>query len=210
MTKREDGRETRGRLLKAACEVFARKGYRDAKTAEICRRADANVASVNYYFGGKASLYKEVWHFALKNFETFIFSTATDGSPQARLKEFIQALMQNLADQGEPGRFSRLYLMEMVNPTGLIHDAWQEMVEPKRRKIHVIIREIAGPDADDLTILMCELSIINQCRALVTIKNSDLEYMLDQPLNPELINRLADHVAAFSLGGIGAVARKTV
>ena len=35
MTKREDGKETRLRLLNAAGEVFAEKGYRDAKVASL-------------------------------------------------------------------------------------------------------------------------------------------------------------------------------
>ena len=48
MTKREDGKETRHRLLNAACEVFAEKGYRNARVAEICRRAGANVARHQY------------------------------------------------------------------------------------------------------------------------------------------------------------------
>ncbi|MGA0870572.1 MAG: helix-turn-helix domain-containing protein, partial [Planctomycetota bacterium] len=42
-----------------ACEVFALKGYRDARVADICTRAGANLDSVNYYFGDKASLYRE-------------------------------------------------------------------------------------------------------------------------------------------------------
>ena len=68
MAKREDGKETRWRLLNAACEVFAQKGYRDAKVADICKTADANVAAVNYYFGDKVSLYEEAWRHALQNF----------------------------------------------------------------------------------------------------------------------------------------------
>ncbi|RLC17665.1 MAG: DUF1956 domain-containing protein, partial [Deltaproteobacteria bacterium] len=54
MAKREDGKETRRRLLNAACEIFAQKGYHNAKVADICKRAGANVASVNYYFRDKA------------------------------------------------------------------------------------------------------------------------------------------------------------
>src|SRR5437867_2375328 len=36
-------RDTRQRLLEAAGEVFAERGFRDATTQEICRRADAIV-----------------------------------------------------------------------------------------------------------------------------------------------------------------------
>ena len=205
MTRREDGKETRWKLLNAACEVFAQKGYTDAKVADICKRADANVASVNYYFRDKASLYAETWRHAFQQFEEPAFSELAEGSPQERLREYIQTLMKNFTTKGGLGHFSRLYLMELVNPTGLIRDAWRELIEPRRRKLHDIIREIMGQKVDDQSVLFCELSIVNQCRTLLTIEHSDLEYLLDQTLGPELINRLADHITIFSLAGIRAI-----
>jgi AcrR family transcriptional regulator len=54
-------KKSRSRVLKAACKVFGKKGYRDARIADICRQAGTNVASVNYYFGSKAALYAEAW-----------------------------------------------------------------------------------------------------------------------------------------------------
>jgi AcrR family transcriptional regulator len=209
VAKREDGKVTRRKLLNAACEVFAQKGYKSAKVADICKQAGANVASVNYYFGDKASLYKEAWQYALQNLMEPIFSELTAGHPQDLLRKYIQTLMQHLAAKDKLGQFSRLYLMELVNPTGLIKEAWHEMIEPQRRMLHNIIRAIIGPEAEELSILFCELSIANQCRALVTIKNSDLQYMLGQPLGAELIERLAHHIADFSLAGIKAVGKRT-
>jgi AcrR family transcriptional regulator len=208
MAKREDGKETRLRLLNAAGEVFAQKGYRDAKVADICKRAEANVAAVNYYFGDKKSLYREVWRHTLGNSEIAAFFESAVGSSQDRLREYIQSLIHSFASNGNMGRFSRLYLMEIVNPTGLIQAAWHETIEPQRRKLHDILREIIGPGAEDLTIRFCELSIVNQCRMFVTIKRSDVEYMLDQPIEPKLIDRLADHIADFSIAGIREVGKR--
>lgn len=202
---REDGRETRLRLLNAACDVFARKGYRDAKVAEICHHAGANVAAVNYYFGNKANLYREAWQHALTHFQDPAPLEDGSESPETMLREYIRTLMQHLTTEGGLGAFSRLYLRELVSPTGLIQDAWHDMIEPRRRRIHDILRALIDPQAEELSILLCELSIINQCRALVTIKASDLSYMLGRPLSPELIQRLAMHIADFSLAGIKAV-----
>jgi hypothetical protein len=42
----------------------------------------------------------------------------------------------------------------------------------------------------------------------VTIKRSDIEYMLGEPLSPRLINQLAGHIADFSLAGIRAVGKR--
>jgi len=207
MTKRKDGKKTRLKLLNAACEVFAQKGYRDAKVSEICKRARTNLASVNYYFGDKNHLYCEAWQHALENMKHPAFSDSAAGSAKDRLRDYIQALIQNFTAQGELGWFNRLYLMEMVNPTGLIQDAWHETIEPRRRILHDIIRDMAGADIEDLDIRFCELSMINQCRMFVTMKSSDLEYMIGQSLSPELIRRLAGHIADFSLAGIQAVGK---
>ena len=209
VAKREDGKVTRRKLLNAACEIFAQKGYKGAKVADICKQAGANVASVNYYFGDKVSLYKEAWQYALQNLIETTFSELTSGSPQALLRQYIQTLMRHLAGKDKSGQFSRLYLMELANPTGLIKDAWHDMIEPQRRRLHDIIRAIIGPEAEELSILFCELSIVNQCRALVTVKDSDLQYMLGQPLGTELIDRLARHIADFSLAGIKAVGNQS-
>jgi hypothetical protein len=66
-----------------------------------------------------------------------------------------------------------------------------------------------GSEAGELSVLFCELSIVNQCRALITIKNSDLQYMLGQPICEELIERFVRHIADFSLAGIKAVGKPT-
>ncbi len=209
MAKREDGKETRRKLLNAACEVFAQNGYSGAKIADICKLAGANVASVNYYFGDKASLYKEAWQYALQNLVGPPVQNTGCETPQDLLREYIQMLIQHLATRGKSGQFSRLYLMELVHPTGLIRDAWHEMIEPQRRRLHNIIRAIMGPPAEELSVLFCELSIANQCRALVTIKSNDLQHMLGHSLTPELIEQFARHIADFSLAGIRAVGRRS-
>lgn len=206
MAKREDGKETRNRLLEAACEVFAEKGYHAAKVADICRRAGANVAAVNYYFGDKAALYTEAWQETFKKFAAPKPPDSTITSPEEQLQIYIHSLIQNFTEQSDQGQFTRLYLMELANPTGLIHDIWHELIEPRRQIVIGIIRKIMGTKATDETVLFCEMSIINQCRVLLTIRRSDLEYLLGQSLSPDLIKRMADHITRFSLAGIKAVA----
>ena len=101
-------------------------------------------------------------------------------------------------------------MMELVNPTGLIQDVWHELVQPRREKLQAILRGVMGPEADPQSVLLCEMSVINQCRVLTTVKPDDLEYFLGQPLGPGLLKRLADHIADFSLAGIRAVGKRSV
>ncbi|MBK9574006.1 MAG: TetR family transcriptional regulator [Rhodoferax sp.] len=53
-TLRSDGVEARNRLLDAALEPFAEKGYSKTSTREIASAAQVNIASISYYFRDKA------------------------------------------------------------------------------------------------------------------------------------------------------------
>ena len=68
---RKDAEQTRQSLLSAGSAIFSDKGYGDTTIAEICERAKANIAAVNYHFGDKETLYRESWRYAyLKSIET--------------------------------------------------------------------------------------------------------------------------------------------
>ena len=51
---------TRARILEAALDVFAEYGFDGTSTREICKRADVNVAALNYHWGSKESLWLAV------------------------------------------------------------------------------------------------------------------------------------------------------
>ncbi len=76
--------DTRANLLDAAGRVFAERGYQSATIREICRKAGANVASVNYTFGDKMGLYTEVLRRPVRAGETAALSAALDESLSAR------------------------------------------------------------------------------------------------------------------------------
>ena len=52
-TNSDDSPDTERRVLEAAGEVFAALGYRAATVRQICEKAGANIAAVNYYYGDK-------------------------------------------------------------------------------------------------------------------------------------------------------------
>jgi AcrR family transcriptional regulator len=62
--RQRDAERTRQRILDAAVEEFAAKGYAGARVAEIARRAGVNAQLIAYYFDGKQGLYdtlRERW-----------------------------------------------------------------------------------------------------------------------------------------------------
>jgi len=59
-SNKTDGDSTRERILEAAEEVFAEKGFNQATVREILKRAEVgNIAAINYHFGDKERLYVE-------------------------------------------------------------------------------------------------------------------------------------------------------
>ncbi len=204
MTKREDGKETRNRLLKAACRLFSEKGYQKTTVGEICKQACANRASINYYFDGKSNLYSECWQYAVEQFGRPVSPDRKNESPEKQLETYIRDLLGDCFEPDEKGYFTRLYMMELSNPTGLIREAWYDLVQPRRSQLQEIIRRIMGRDPDRETLAFCELSIAIQCRIPLSINPRDLEYFVTHPLDQDLVNRMAAHITRFSLAGIRA------
>src|SRR5262245_8855220 len=95
--------ETRQRLLEAAGEVFADVGFRNATVRDICQRARANVAAVNYHFGDKESLYAEVlryaFRFAMEKYPPSM-GLAADATVEQRLHAFVKSFLLRILDVG--------------------------------------------------------------------------------------------------------------
>ncbi|MFJ3487408.1 CerR family C-terminal domain-containing protein [Pseudomonas sp. NPDC090202] len=51
------GEETRARIIEAAVEVFAERGYDGASTRDIASAAGVNTPALQYYFDGKEGVY---------------------------------------------------------------------------------------------------------------------------------------------------------
>ncbi|MEU3980690.1 TetR family transcriptional regulator [Streptomyces sp. NPDC026672] len=60
--RRRDAEGSRERLLKAAAELFADRGYDQTTAREIGERAEVDPTMIARYFGGKAQLYIAVLH----------------------------------------------------------------------------------------------------------------------------------------------------
>ncbi len=207
-TNRSDGLETRGRLLDAAASVFAERGFRNAKTAEICQVAKANVAAVNYYFGSKESLYKEAWRHA---FERSIQAHPPDGgiAPDApaeqRLRGQIVALTRRVMD---PSNLElEIVHKEMACPTGLLSEIMRRSIDPLREAFLNVVRELLGPHVKEQDVQLCEMSIHAQCFfQLMSHRHRRRAAANGTPSAAPFVNvsidEMADHIVRFSLAGL--------
>src|SRR2546422_11548967 len=143
-------RDTRQRLLEAAGEVFAERGFRDATIQEICRRADANLAAVHYHFDDKERLYRAV----LQSAEGCAGKSppaeiAPDTPAEQRLRGHSESSLLRLLDEGHPAWLGKLMAREMSQPTPALDVIVQENIRTTYRRADAIVRELLGPGACD-------------------------------------------------------------
>src|SRR5258705_515061 len=115
--------ETDDRLLQAAGEVFAEFGFRRATVRDICSRAGANVAAVNYHFGDKAGLYAAVVKYgvgaAIQKYPPDMgLPTDKPASAEQRLRAFVRGFLHRILEPGPGAWHGRLMMWGMAEPTG--------------------------------------------------------------------------------------------
>lgn len=204
-------RDTRGRVLESACAVFAEKGFRDARVQEICRRAGANVASVNYYFGDKQTLYDQAWRHAYDVCSArypLDGDLPDDAGPDDRLRVTVRAMLGRIFDAGLAGRFAKMVLKEMAEPTDALDGMIQQSIRPHAERIIGMVNELTGNDLPTIRVMFCVSSIISQyvhCTFNAPIRR---HFIGREGFDPEELDLLADHITSFSLAGVREVHRR--
>lgn len=211
MRNPSDETSVRAKIIDAAGEVFGRMGYKAATIREICRSAGVNVASVNYYFGGKKELYRNVVADLLTR--TFERHPIDEGiTPQSsredRLRAFIRGALRRLLSPGGLSGYAgkgQLVARELADPSPFMDDLVDQFIRPTAAVLSTIVSEMLGPRADVQDIMRCQVSIIGQC----------FHYALARPIVTRLgaldvskegiIDELTAHITRFSLAGIESV-----
>lgn len=195
---------TRDRLLIAACRIFAAKGYRDTTVADICEAAQANIASVNYHFGNKESLYRQVWTRLIDLYEPPEAPAVAPGPEVAErtLKAHIIDRLEWLV-QGDP--LERLLRAELVQPTGLVDDLRGVGLTKTQEHFKDAVSAVSADSLSEATVQLCVTSILSQCRALMALSKLG-HYQSSSPMPSDAeIETFANHVTIFSLAGIKAL-----
>lgn len=144
----EHSTETRQRILQAATELFAEKGFAQASTRQIATRANVNIASLHYHFGDKADLYRTVFNEFSRRLQAT--ALAIDFETASFAEIYTASNRQFFAHLTDP-HLPRLAARERLEPSGVLGDAWLEDVRRRHQMIdRAIARELGlpGPDAD--------------------------------------------------------------
>lgn len=197
--------ETRQRLLEAAGEVFTERGFRAASVREICKRADVNLASVNYHFGDKDRLYIAVLQYTFKvAAERYPLGQASDSDlpPDRRLHAFIRSYLMQLLDDDKRVWHAKLVAREVADPTSALKIIVNDMVNPVFEALIGIVGDLLRNQSDEEYIRLCAMSILGQCifyffnRSVFEFKSPEFVFSL------EIIESITDHICRFSLAAL--------
>lgn len=110
---KKNSENTEARILEAAEKVFAEKGLKGSRINDIAKGARVTPSLINYHFGGKENLYKEV----IENFymgveRRLVPIVMAEIAPQEKMKELIRFGIDILA---EKEHMARILLRESID-----------------------------------------------------------------------------------------------
>jgi AcrR family transcriptional regulator len=207
-----DSAHTRERLLDASERLFAERGFRSASVRDITRDASCNIAAVNYHFGGKANLYREVFlrrlralrKRRLEGIESALSGAGEKATLELLLQAFATAFVQPLVEDSS-GRFYLLLLaQEMIDPQLPPATFQAEMLDPIEKALVDALAQVC-PELGQREARLCVHSLVGQLVHAVHMQRCMADESASWNL-PDLVN----HAVRFSVAGIRALAAETV
>jgi AcrR family transcriptional regulator len=196
---------TQRRLLDAAGEVFALRGFHSATMKEITERAQASLASINYHFSDKAELYAAVFREletqCASELRSLITPTDLHVNPRQRLTFFIAAFMDRLLGSQHPAWQRMLIGREFLQPSGMFDSFIKNVIRPINDTVESIVAELMGLEKSDMKVALVAASILSQC-LYYHHQGAYLEKIHTQFSQIPDVAQIAKHIAEFSLAAI--------
>jgi AcrR family transcriptional regulator len=212
---KEPAPATRARVLRAATELFAERGFHGTTIRDVAARAGANVASGHYHFGSKRDLYVEVLRATFAEVRGILARAGAQPEPaaldrmshaelEALLERRIGVMLTNLLGP-PPSLHGSLMQREMLDPSDALPIVIAEFIEPTIEETATIVQRMA-PELDAEHVRWCVMSVMGQAIFYRFTMPASVRVLGLRSYSPAYSRRLATHIAEFSAGGIGRVA----
>jgi len=206
--------ETRDRVLKAAARLFAERGFNHVSIRDICKEAGSNVASVNYHFGDKLGLYRELVSVVAEGMndgKINAFESGAGRPAEEQLRAYIRGFLHQLLDQNPKDAcwLDKLIAREMAEPTPALDLIIEKGIRPAGERLMKLVSEVLGVPVDDPRVFQGVGAIQGLCLWYRTSRTVAERMFPDLKFTPERIDSMAQFVADFTLAGMRALVQNS-
>lgn len=199
---------TRERLLDAAENLFAQKGYSAVRVREITRAARTNLAAVNYHFQTKKNLYLEVFKYrwiprAVRVQENFwaTLGPLPPASPAPIVQALTGAFLEGFADDDQRHRHHQLMVREMAQPSEAFELIVGEVMQPFFTRLSRLLRPLMDPSISDEALMLNLMTIFGMVLHF-NFARAAVSRLSGRAFDPVFQARLSEHLVEFSLHGL--------
>jgi AcrR family transcriptional regulator len=194
---------TRQRILKAAVELFAERGYDGASVRAIVTKARVNQAAINYHFQGKDGLYLEVLKAA---FEAYTHDEMGRDQAEAlprdeAVRHFVHQQLRPLLGRDEMSRYMRIFAWESVRPTTVMRKFIATSATPFVAQAVSLVRRFL-PEASQQDLLCGAIWLMGQCSVFVRNREHFAHPPFGLKIDEAFVDQLADLVSGLALQGL--------
>lgn len=194
---------TRERLVNAAERLFAENGFRNASVRDITREASCNIASVNYHFGGKSNLYREVFLRRLRELRQKRLQSLQallerdELTLEELLRSFTGAFVEPLVEENAGRLWLLLLAQEMIDPQLPPETFHSEMILPLQQALGQALLRVC-PDLGRERAELCAHSLIGQLLHVVKLQR----FLPGGGTQAWSLPDMVEHTLRFSAAGI--------
>lgn len=190
---------TRSDILAAALDCFAREGFDGATVREICAAAKCNVAAVNYHFGDKAQLYRDVLEWGYRTLGSSPMPVPSGGDdPAAALRAWVQWYVDRILGDSA-AVMGQLMVHELARPTGALDALARRGVQGVFDELRRVISALTPVPLDDDALSRHALSVVGQC---LIYRSGDALLQRLEGVPERDTGAIADHIASVSIAAV--------
>jgi AcrR family transcriptional regulator len=193
--------QTRTRLIDAAGEMFAELGFHHTTVRQICERAGANIAAINYHFRDKTGLYTEVVRQSMRAARLDAVRAAFDQNapPEQVLRAVIRARLESLRSLDLGDWHFRIFAHELAKPTPAMNVVVNEAIRPLYARMCQLLGHLLRLPPEHEKTRLCANSIIGQILFYAFARPVISRLAPEMKMSATQLDQLTDHITEFSL-----------
>ncbi len=168
------GKSTRGKLIEAGVQIFARHNFEATTTRMLADRAGVNLAAIPYHFKSKEGLYHEVVRHIVEQasaaygpaiaqiHETLEESACSGPECFALLSRLLKTMVATILGTPEAKNWAGIILREQMEPTKAFDIIYGDLIEPVRQCCSALVARILDRSPDDPETTLHVFTIVGQ------------------------------------------------